>query len=142
MRTSMHTIAARITVASAPAVLAAQHAMGEMPAHELGVDVAAQYVKPSGGTGFFSLMTPVDVRVGFIQRGGGTLEPRITLQFLSGGGAGVHDIGLDLNATLPAGGTYRHGAYLTFGAGAEAIGATACACRSWRFDSARSSESA
>lgn len=114
-------IAAGLTLA--PALVAAQHAMA-MPAHEVGVDIALAYIKPSGFTGQFLVLTPVDVRLGFVMENGMTLEPRVGLKFLSGGGASAHDVSLDLNLTKAMGGTYRKGGYFTVGAGAEFIGAT------------------
>jgi hypothetical protein len=108
----------------APALVAAQHSMA-MPKHEVGVDIALAYIKPSGGSGVFAVMTPVDVRLGFVMQNNMTLEPRIGLQFQSGGGASAHDINLDLNLTKALGaGTYRKGAYFTVGAGAEFLGST------------------
>lgn len=106
----------------APALAAAQHSMGAMPAHEVGVDLSMAYLKPSGGTGFFSLGTPVDVRLGFVMASGWTLEPRVILALQSGGGTTLHNFDLDLNALFPVGGTYRKGMYLTVGAGADFVG--------------------
>lgn len=115
-------IAAGLTLA--PALVAAQHSM-DMPKHEAGVDIAFAYIKPSGGTGVFAVMTPVDVRLGFVMQNGMTLEPRIGLQFRSGGGQSAHDVSLDLNLTKAVGsGTYRKGPYFTLGAGAEFLGST------------------
>lgn len=114
-------IAAGLTLA--PALVAAQHAMA-MPAHEVGVDIAFAYVKPSGGTGQFLVMSPVDVRLGFVMENGMTLEPRVGIKFLSGGGVSSHDVSLDLNLTKALGGTYRKGGYFTVGAGAEFLGQT------------------
>lgn len=110
----------------APALAAAQHAMGGMPAHEAGVDLGIVYSKGSGAPGVFSIGTPVDVRLGIIMHSGWTLEPRVILQYASGGGNNAHNIDLDVNALFPVGtgSNYRKGMYLTAGGGLDFQGAS------------------
>lgn len=113
-------VALTATLALAPSLAAAQHSMSHMenPKHELGVDVALAYEKPSGGSGLFAVATPVDVRLGF--RAGQTLvvEPRFSFNLLSGGGASVYTFTPDLNF-LFAFQDNRKGGYLTAGAGVD-----------------------
>jgi hypothetical protein len=113
----------------APAIAAAQHTMGGMPAHEAGVDLSLAYFKPSGRSGVFMLGTPVDVRLGFIMQSGWTLEPRVILKYASGGGASAHNFDLDVNALFPmgAGATYKKGMYLTVGGGLDFTGSSTTA---------------
>ena len=106
----------------APALAAAQHNMGA-PAHEIGVDLGLAYWHPSGGSGYVTLGTPVDARLGFVMHSGWTLEPRVILQIASGPLSG-HNIDLDVNALFPAGSgsNYRKGMYLTAGGGLDFVG--------------------
>lgn len=107
-----------------PAAAFAQ-AGGMAPEHELGVDLAMIYQSPSGGNGVFRIMTPVDVRLGFVSSGKVSLEPRFTLNFVSSSGTTVYNIGPDLNILwkLGPGHGYRNlmGPYLTAGLGANII---------------------
>ena len=48
------------------------------PAHEMGVDLSAYYLKPSGGSGGIQIGLPVDVRVAFLTRSQLTWEPRVS----------------------------------------------------------------
>jgi len=109
----------------APALAAAQHNMGA-PAHEVGVDFGLAYSKGSGQPGVVSLGTPVDARLGFVMHSGWTLEPRVILQYQSGGGLSAHNLDLDVNALFPvgSGNTYRKGMYLTAGGGLDFRGVT------------------
>lgn len=104
----------------APAIAAAQHNMGT-PAHEVGVDLGLAYSKGSGQSGVFSIGTPVDARLGFVMHSGWTLEPRVILQYVSGGGSSAHNLDLDVNGLFPVGqgSNYRKGMYLTAGAGLD-----------------------
>jgi len=108
----------------APAAAVAQ-AAGMAPEHELGVDLAMLYQAPSGGNGVFRIMTPVDVRLGFVSSSKVSLEPRFTLNFASSSGTTVYNIGPDLNVLwkLGPGHGYRNlmGPYLTAGLGVNII---------------------
>ena len=99
--------------------------MGGMPHHEFGVDLALVYQSPSGGNGVFRIMTPVDVRFGFVSSGKVSLEPRFVLNFASSSGSTVYNIGPDLNVLWKLGpGSGQHnlmGPYLTAGAGVNII---------------------
>ena len=113
----------------APGIARAQHTMGGMPAHEAGVDLGIAYSKGSGQSGIFSIGTPVDVRLGIIMHSGWTLEPRVILQYASGGGNSAHNVDLDVNALFPVGtgNTYRKGMYLTVGGGLDFLGSSTTA---------------
>jgi len=54
--------------------------------HEFGVDLAAFYVKPSGGSGGIQIGLPVDVRLGILSRSKLMWEPRLTLLLNTAGG--------------------------------------------------------
>ena len=109
-----------------PAAGWAQGAGGRAtPHHEFGVDLAMVYQSPSGGSGVFRIMTPVDVRLGFVSTGKVSLEPRLVLNFASGAGSTAYNIGPDLNLLWKLGaGSGPHrlmGPYLTAGAGVNII---------------------
>lgn len=106
----------------APALARAQHNMGT-PAHEVGVDLGLAYWHPSGGSGYVTIGTPIDARLGFVMHAGWTLEPRVILQYVSGN-TGGHNLDLDVNALFPvgAGHNYRKGMYLTAGGGLDFVG--------------------
>ncbi len=55
------------------------------PKHEMGVDLAAYYTKPSGGSGGIQIGLPVDVRVAFLTRSNSKLiwEPRVSFDLNS-----------------------------------------------------------
>ena len=99
-------------LAAAPGVAQAQR-MGE---HEIGVDAALAWVKPSGADGRLTILTPVDVRLGFASRGPLSLEPRFSM-FLQADGGTRYSIDPGLNVLYRLGGTaVNHNQYLTFGA--------------------------
>jgi len=109
--------AGALALVSVPA--AAQKGMAAK--HELGVDVAFVYSKPSGGNGITSFLTPVDVRIGFVPAKGNLMfEPRASIAFTSTSGASTHDINLDVNALY--GKNHKKGMYYTAGAGIELLG--------------------
>src|SRR5438477_12751161 len=53
------------------------------PKHEMGVDLAAYYTKPSGGSGGIQIGLPVDVRVAFLTRSTLIWEPRVSFDLNS-----------------------------------------------------------
>jgi hypothetical protein len=112
-------------LALVPALGRAQGGIGTMPHHEFGVDLAMVYQSPSGGNGVFQIMTPVDVRLGFVSASKVSLEPRLVLNFVSSSGSTAYDIGPDLNVLWKLGaGHGPHnlmGPYLTAGAGINII---------------------
>jgi hypothetical protein len=111
-----------VGLVAAPSIARAQ--MAGMPHHEFGVDVGIGYAKPSGGTGTFAIATPVDVRVGFVSSGSMMVEPRFTLNFISGGGTFIaFDPGVNVLFKLGQG-TGMHnlmGPYFTVGADANIV---------------------
>lgn len=108
-----------------PAVAAAQHSDAK---HEFGVDLALAYVKCDGCEGFVALGTPIDLRVGFISGAKLTIEPRITLAYISDdtdfGGTGDPQSDFDLGANITYGmQSNRSGLYLTGGAAIDLLSA-------------------
>jgi hypothetical protein len=109
----------------APALAAAQHSMGAMPAHEVGVDLTLYYGNYSlagASQSHFVIGTPVDVRLGFVTSNTMVVEPRIAFSYdskaLAAAGNSVLAISPDLNFLFNLGsGTYKKGMYLTAGAG-------------------------
>jgi len=116
-----------LVVASAlmlvPAVAQAQRmaqgqrmGMGPGEGHELGVDFAIAWSKPSGGNGALELLTPVDVRLGLPSHGKLSLEPRFSMRLESDGGtAYTIDPGVNVLYQL-SGSAYNRNTYLTGGA--------------------------
>jgi hypothetical protein len=106
-------LAAALSLAfmAAPAVARAQR----MAEHEIGVDAAVAWVKPSGVGASLTIMTPVDVRLGFASRGPLSVEPRLSL-FLRSDGGTRYSIDPGVNLLYRLGGTaVNHNRYLTFG---------------------------
>ena len=90
--------------------------------HEFGIDLSAAYVSPSttGVDGGISLITPVDVRFGFVPRAGNKMmwEPRVGLNFNTAGGSTTYIFTPQVNllyANSPGG--HRRGMYFTGGGG-------------------------
>ncbi len=103
-----------------PAVAQAQRAgMGPGEGHELGVDFAVSWVKPSGQNGALELLTPVDVRLGFASRGKLSFEPRFSMVLVSDGGTTYRiDPGVNVLYKL-SGSAYNRNTYLTGGGDIE-----------------------
>ncbi len=96
--------------------------------NEFGVDVGAAFGHVGSGCaancGTFELGTPVDLRVGFVGRSM-SIEPRVTLSYLSQGGGHVLLFTPDVNFLKPMGRSTQHkGLYLTAGAGVSFISAS------------------
>jgi hypothetical protein len=90
--------------------------------HEFGVDLSAAYVSPNadGVDGGISLITPVDLRVGFVPRAGKKMmwEPRLALNFNTVGGSTSYIFTPQLNMLYSnSSGGHRRGMYFTGGAG-------------------------
>lgn len=87
--------------------------------HELGVDLGAAYVKPNGVSGGLVILSPVDVRFGFVPRSGNLMwEPRGTLSISTVGGTTTYMITPSINllyANTPGG--HRRGMYFMGDAG-------------------------
>ena len=109
---------------SLPASAQAQRrpAAAPSPKHEFGIDLSAAYVIPNadGVDAGFSLITPVDVRFGFVPRAGKKMmwEPRIGLNFNTVGGNTTYIFTPQLNMLYSnSTGGHRRGMYFTGGAG-------------------------
>lgn len=125
MHTRIRFALAAAALSFAPAVASAQHTMGGMAAHELGVDVAGFYRHQSlGGVSVNHVLlgTPVDVRLGFVTGERLVIEPRFGLAFdtKGTGTTSTWSFTPDVNALVNFGkGTYRQGPYVTFGVGLD-----------------------
>jgi hypothetical protein len=89
--------------------------------HEFGVDLGAAYVS-SNLTGVSSglvIVTPVDLRVGFVPRSGKIMwEPRLSLNFSTVGGSTTYLLTPQVNLLYANSvGGHRRGMYFTGGAG-------------------------
>ncbi len=99
--------------------------------HEFGVDIGAAFGHIGSGCaancGTFALGTPVDLRIGFVGQSM-SIEPRVTLSYLSRGGGHVLLFGPDVNFLKPMGQSTSHkGLYLTAGAGVNFVSASGAA---------------
>ncbi len=92
------------------------------PKHEFGVDVGAAYFSSNvtGVSGGIVIVTPLDLRIGFVPRAGSKMmwEPRLSLNFSTVGGttAYVFTPGINMLYANSSGG-HRRGMYFTGGAG-------------------------
>lgn len=133
MRKLMGCVLAAVALVALPQVLLAQRARAGARAsgpaqNEWGVDLGAAF----GGVGSgctadcstFSFGTPVDVRVGF-PAGAMSVEPRVSLSYVSQGGGHLLIFSPDVNLLKPMGNsTARRGLYLTGGLGLNVISAS------------------
>jgi len=99
--------------------------------NEFGVDIGAAFGHIGSGCvancGTFALGTPVDLRIGFVGQSM-SIEPRVTLSYLSRGGGHVLLFGPDVNFLKPMGQSTSHkGLYLTAGAGVNFVSASGAA---------------
>jgi hypothetical protein len=89
--------------------------------HELGVDVGLAYVSSNitGVSGGIVLVTPLDVRFGFVPRSGKMMwEPRLSLNFSTVGGSTSYLFTPQVNMLYAnSSGGHRRGMYFTGGAG-------------------------
>ena len=110
-------------VASLPAAAHAQRRTMDAGGarHELGVDVGVAYVSSNitGVNGGISIITPLDVRFGFVPRSGKMMwEPRASLQFSTVGGTTTYLFSPQINVLFAnSTGGHRRGMYFTGGAG-------------------------
>jgi hypothetical protein len=110
---------------SLPAAAEAQRRAAAAPAgpkHEFGVDLSLAYVSPNadGVDGGISLITPVDVRLGFVPRAGKKLmwEPRLAVNFNTVGGETNYIFTPQVNALFAnSPGGHRRGMFFGGGAG-------------------------
>ena len=89
--------------------------------HEFGVDLGAAYVSSNltGVSGGIVIVTPLDLRVGFVPRSGKIMwEPRLNLNFSTVGGSTTYLLTPQLNLLYANSvGGHRRGMYFTGGAG-------------------------
>lgn len=89
--------------------------------HEFGIDLSAAYVSPNtaGVDGGIALLTPVDLRYGFVPRSGKMMwEPRVGLNFNTVGGETRYVLTPQLNMLYSnSTGGHRRGMYFSGGAG-------------------------
>ncbi len=89
--------------------------------HELGVDLGAAYVSSNltGVSGGIVIVTPLDLRVGFVPRSGKIMwEPRLNLNFSTVGGSTTYLLTPQMNLLYANSvGGHRRGMYFTGGAG-------------------------
>ena len=110
-------------VLSLPAAALAQRrtAAAGGSSHEFGVDLGAAYVSPgtNGVSSGIVLLTPVDVRYGFVPRSGKMMwEPRVSLQFSTVAGQTIYAFTPEIHLLYSnTTGGHRRGMYFTGGAG-------------------------
>jgi len=115
------------TPASAQKKSAASAPMGGFH-HELGVDCAADYAKPSGVSGGIEMGLPVDIRIAFLTRSTLMWEPRLTFSLSSvGGGSTIYTFfpGVNVLYQLKRGSGPRgllRAPYATGGVGLSVVG--------------------
>ena len=127
MRKLMGCVLAAALVAL-PQVVLAQRARASSQGrtqNEWGVDLGAAFGQVGSGCaadcGTFSFGTPVDLRVGF-PAGQMSVEPRVTLSYVSQSGGHIMIFSPDVNILKPMGkSTSRKGLYLTGGLGINMI---------------------
>ncbi|HWC73456.1 MAG TPA: hypothetical protein VG454_05925 [Gemmatimonadales bacterium] len=112
------------------AAIAQRHASASSvsPKNEFGVDLGLAFGQIGSGCttscGTFEAGTPVDLRVGF-PAGAMSVEPRVSLSYLSENGGHLLVFSPDVNLLKPMGtNTARHGLYLTGGLGLNVISAS------------------
>jgi len=122
MRHLIGSVSLTTALIASAAVAAAQHEAMGSARHELGVDVSASYVHQSlVGTSLnsFIIVTPVDVRLGFVSSGRLMFEPRFAFLFDSraaGTGSG-YVFTPDVNVLYAK--NHKRGMYVTAGAGVD-----------------------
>src|SRR2546427_1980081 len=128
MRKLMGCAIAAAALVALPQVVQAQRARasgGGGAKNEFGVDFGAAFGHVGSGCtascGTFEAGTPVDLRVGFLT-GSMSVEPRVSLSYLSQGGGHLLVFSPDVNLLKPMGSsTARKGLYLTGGLGLNVI---------------------
>lgn len=121
MRKLMSGIVFAAIALSLPVAAQAQRRAAGGTTHELGVDVGVAYVSPNtdGVDGGISIITPFDVRYGFVPRSGKIMwEPRVGLNFTTVGGETQYLFTPQMNLLYAnSTGGHRRGMYFTGGAG-------------------------
>jgi hypothetical protein len=124
MRTVIGSALLTTALVAAPVIAAAQHdAMGGAR-HEFGVDVSAAYVHEAlagASLNRFVIVTPVDVRLGFVSKGRLMFEPRFAFLFDSkaAGTSSGYVFTPDVNVLY--GKDHKKGLYFTAGAGVDLL---------------------
>lgn len=126
---AFHRVALTATLALAPSLAAAQHTMSHMenPKHEVGVDLIGFYQHQSLSGQSFNhvvVMTPVDLRAGFLSGDKLSVEARLVFAYDSKGGVDTltlspkssYVFNPDINL-LWGFESNKHGPYFTAGAG-------------------------
>src|SRR2546429_9460777 len=118
MRKLMSCVVAAVALMALPHLALAQRGAAKST-HEFGVDFGAAFGHVGSGCtascGTFEAGTPVDLRVGFLT-GSMSVEPRVSLSYLSQGGGHLLVFSPDVNLLKPMGAsTARQGADLTLG---------------------------
>ncbi len=125
MQQLLNRIATTATLALVPSLAAAQHSMSHMenPKHEVGVDLIGFYQHQSfAGVSFnhVVVMTPVDLRAGFLSGDKLSVEARLVFAYDSKGGVdttkSAYVFNPDVNL-LWGFESNKHGPYFTAGAG-------------------------
>lgn len=106
-----------VILMSLPALVQAQRqATGAR--HEWGIDVGAGYMKPDGVDGGIFIITPLDVRLGFVSRSNMMWEGRLGFDFNTVGGTTAYELRPSINVLFAnSAGGHRRGMYFTGGAG-------------------------
>jgi hypothetical protein len=128
MRKLMGCVLTAAALVALPQVVVAQRgraSSGGGAKNEFGVDLGAAFGHVGSGCtascGTFEAGTPVDLRVGFLT-GSMSVEPRVSLSYISQGGGHVLVFSPDVNLLKPMGSsTARKGVYLTGGLGLNVI---------------------
>jgi opacity protein-like surface antigen len=118
MRKLMSGVALAAVLGTIPVLADAQRQAATGARHEWGVDVTAGYMKPDGSDGGIFIITPFDVRLGFVSRSNMMWEGRLGFDFSTVGGETRYEIRPGMNvlfANSPGG--HRRGMYFTGGAG-------------------------
>lgn len=129
MQQTLRNVATTLALMAGPSLAAAQHSMSHMenPKHEVGVDLIGFYQHQSLGGQSFNhvvVMTPVDLRAGFLSGDKLSVELRLVFQYDSKGGVDTvtltpkssYVFNPDLNL-LWGFQSNKHGPYFTAGAG-------------------------
>jgi hypothetical protein len=113
-------------VAATALIAGAAHAQGA-PKLEFGLDAVLAHIKTDGASGGFGLVTPLDVRIGFVRQGL-MFETRFRLQAQLQDGDHFYALAPSLNAILPIGarsGLHNQmGPYVTGGLGLDLLGSS------------------
>ena len=118
MRKLMSGVALAAVLGTIPALAEAQRQAATGARHEWGIDVGAGYMKPDGVDGGIFIITPLDVRLGFVSRSNMMWEGRLGFDFNTVGGTTTYELRPSINVLFAnSSGGHRRGMYFTGGAG-------------------------